>query len=164
MALYFAANGPMPTTAALSPVNTTTGIKTLLQIATPSTRSIRVVEWGISFNGSAAAEPIKCELVATNVAATVTAHVSAGVQPYNDPNATASLMTLGTTATGYTATAEGSITATRYGDLVLVAPTTGYTKMWPLGREFGVPASMFLRVRVTAPAAVTAYTYIVWDE
>jgi len=164
MALYFAANGAMPTTAALSPVNTTTAIKTLLQIATPSTRAIKVVEWGISFNGSAAAEPIKCELIATDVAATVTAHVAAGVQPYNDPNAPASLMTLGTSATGYTASSEGSITATRTGDVALVAPTTSYAKMWPLGREFGVPISRFLRVRVHAPAAVTAYTYIVWIE
>ena len=164
MALYFAANGAMPTTAALTPVDTGTSIKTLLQVATPSTRAIKVVEWGISFNGSAAATPIRCELIQTDVAATVTAHVSAGVQPYNDANAPASLMTLGTSATGYTASAEGSITATRWGDLQLIAPTTSYVRMWPLGREFAVPISKFLRVRVTAGTAVLAYTYIVWEE
>ncbi|MEU8151794.1 hypothetical protein [Nonomuraea sp. NPDC048901] len=164
MALYWAANGAMPTTAALTPVTTGTAVKTLLQIATPSTKAIKVVEWGISFDGSAAATPIRCELVQTDVAATVTAHVSAGVQPYSDPNAPASLMTLGTSATGYTATAEGSITATRTGDLQLIAPTTSYVKMWPLGREFAVPVSKFLRVRVTAAAAVLAYTYVVWSE
>jgi hypothetical protein len=164
MPLYWAANGAMPTTAALSPITTGTAIKTMLQIATPSTRGIRVVEWGISFDGSAAATPIRCELVTTDVAATVTAHVAAGVQPYNDPGAPASLMTLGTSATGYTATAEGSTTATRYGDLQLIAPTTQYVKQWPLGREFQVPISRFLRVRVTAGAAVLAYTYVVWEE
>lgn len=164
MALYWAANGPMPTTAAFAPVTTGTSIKTLLQIATPSTRVMRVVEWGISFDGSAAATPIRCELVQTDVAATVTAHVASGVQPYDDPSALASLMTLGTSATGYTATAEGSITATRHADLAFVAPTTSYAKMWPLGREFVVPVSKFLRVRVTAGAAVNAYTYCVWQE
>ncbi|MEV8637802.1 hypothetical protein AB0395_39760 [Streptosporangium sp. NPDC051023] len=164
MTLYWAANGAMPTTAALSPVTTGTAIKTLLQIATPSTQMIRVVEWGISFSGFSAAAPIQVELVQTDVAATVTAHVAAGVQPYDDPGAPASLMTLGTSATGYTATAEGSITATRYGDLQQIAPTGQYIKQYPLGREFKVPVSKFLRVRVTAAAAVNAYTYIVWEE
>ncbi|WP_157253219.1 hypothetical protein [Nonomuraea typhae] len=164
MALYWAANGAMPTTAALSPVTTGTSIKTLLQIATPSTRVIRIVEWGISFDGSAAATPIRCELIQTDVAATVTAHVAAGVQPYDDPNAPASLVTLGTSATGYTSTSEGSTTATRYMDLQLVSPTTQYVKLWPLGREPMVPVSKFLRVRVTAGAAVNAYTYVVWQE
>ena len=161
---YFAANGPMPTTAAQAVVTTGTTIKTLLQVATPATRAFRVVEWGISFDGSAAATPIKCELLATDVAATVTAHVAAGVQPYTDPNAPASLATLGTAATGYTATAEGTITAVRMGDVQLVAPTSQYVKQWPLGREFEVPVSKFLRVRVTAGAAVNAYCYLIWEE
>ncbi len=162
--LYWAANGPMATTAALAPVTTGTAIKTLLQIATPSTRVISVVEWGISFDGSAAAQPIKCELLQTDVAATVTAHVAAGVQPFNDPNAPASLVTLGTSATGYTASAEGSITTTRTFDAQLIAPTNQYVHQWPLDTEPQVPVSKFLRVRVTAAAAVNAYCYIVWKE
>ncbi|MEU7861207.1 hypothetical protein [Nonomuraea sp. NPDC049141] len=165
MPLFWAANGAMATTAELQPVTTGTAIKTMLQIATPATKTLRVVEWGISFDGSAAATPIRCELIDTNVAATVTAHIAAGVQPYDDPaSALASAMTLGTAATGYTATAEGSITATRTGDVQLVAPTQQYVKFWPLGREFRVAASRFLRVRVKAAAAVNAYTYVVWEE
>lgn len=162
--LFTAANGVMPTTAALVKVTTGTAIKTLLQVATPSTRSIKVVEWGISFDGSAAGTPIQCELVQTDVAATVTAHVTAGVQPYDDPNAPASLMTLGTSATGYTASVEGSTTAVRYGDIQQIAPTGQYVKQWPLGREWGVPVSKFLRVRVTAGTAVNAYCYVIWEE
>jgi hypothetical protein len=154
----------MPTTAALASITTGTAIKTMLQIASSATRPLKVVEWGISFDGSAAATPIKCELIQTDVAATVTAHVAAGVQPYDDPNAPASTVTLSTTATGYTASAEGTITATRYGDLQLIAPTGQYVKQWPLGREFQVPISKFLRVRVTAGAAVNAYCYVVWEE
>ncbi|MEU8035716.1 hypothetical protein [Streptosporangium sp. NPDC049078] len=164
MTLYWAANGPMPTTAAFSPVTTGTSLKTMLQIATPSTRGIKVVEWGISFSGFADAARIKCELIDTNGAATVTAHVAAGVQPYNDPSAPASLMTLGTTATGYTSSGEGSITSTRYGDAQQVSPADKWWRQWPLGREFAVGPSRFLRVRVHAPAAVDAYTYVVWEE
>ena len=162
--LYWAANGAMPTTAALTPITTGTAIKTLLQIGSSATRPLKVVEWGISFDGSAAAAGIRCELLQTDVAATVTAHVAAGVQPYDDPNGPASTVTLGTAATGYTASAEGSITTTRYGDLQLVQPTNQYVKQWPLGREFQVPVSKFLRVRVTATAAVLAYCYVVWEE
>lgn len=161
---YIAFNGAMPTTAALAPVTTGTAIKTLLQLATPSTCEIRISEWGISFDGSAAATPIKVELVDTNVAATVTAHVAAGVMPLNDTGTIASRLTLGTSATGYTASAEGSITATRVLDYQLIAPTAQFVKQWPLGLEPEVAVSRFLRVRVTAAAAVNAVCYIVWTE
>ena len=162
--LFTTFNGAMPTTAALTKVTTGTAIKTMLQIA-PNTREIYVLEWGISFDGSAAATPIQCELIETDVAATVTAAVAAGVQPFNNNRAAAaSTVSLGTTATGYTATAEGTITATRYGDLQLVAPSNQYIKQFPLGNEFVVGAGKFLRVRVTAAAAVNAYCYVIWGE
>lgn len=162
--LYWCANSAMATTAALVKVTTGTAIKTMLQIAPSATRPIKVVEWGISFDGSSAATPIQCELIQTDVAATVTAHVAAGVQPYDDPNAPPSTVTLGTAATGYTATAEGSITTTRTGDAQLLPSTNPYVKQWPLGREFQVPVSKFLRVRVTAAAAVNATCYVIFEE
>jgi hypothetical protein len=162
--LYWCANGPMPTTAAFVYVTTGTSTKTMLQVATPATRIIRVVAWGVSFDGSAAAVPLVCELMQTDVAATVTAHSASGVQPFNDPNAPASLMTLGTTATGYTASSEGSITATRHFDLQLIAPTNQYNYQFPLDCEPQVPTSKFLRVRVTAPVAVNCFTWVLWAE
>lgn len=159
--LYFAANGASPTTAAQVAVTTGTAIKTLLQVATPSTTGLNVIEWGISFDGSAAATPIKCELLQTDVAATVT---SLTPTLWGDPNAPASLCVGGTTATGYTASAEGTITATRMLDVQFIAPTNQYWKQFPLGREPEIPISKFLRVRVTAGTAVNAYCYIVWEE
>jgi hypothetical protein len=86
------------------------------------------------------------------------------VQPYNDPNAVASLVTLGTAATGYTASAEGTITATRYADFQLVAPTNQYVFQWPLAQEFVVLPGRFLRVRVTAAATVNAWCGVIWAE
>lgn len=162
--VFVAYNGAAPTTAAIASVTTGTAIKTLLQVAPPSTKSVTVVEWGISFDGSAAATPIKVELVETDVAATVTAHAAGGVVAFNAPNDEGSLVTLGTTATGYTASGEGSITATRVLDYQLVAPTNQYIKQYPLGREPVVRVSKFLRIRVTAGAAVNAICYIVWAE
>lgn len=162
--IYKAYNAPSPTTAAFVGVTTGTVIKTMLQIATPATEMLRVVEYGISFNGSAAGTPIKVELIDTDVAATVTAHVAAGIVKLNTPNDVASLMTLGTAATGYTATAEGAITAARLLDARYIAPTDQFTIQYPLGREPEVAASRFLRLRVHAPAAVDANCFIVWEE
>jgi hypothetical protein len=160
--LYITHNGAMPTTAAVVAVTTGTAIKTMLQLATPSTTDIRVVEWGCSFDGTPNA--LSLELIQTDVAATVTAHVASGVQPFNDPNAPATKLTLGTAATGYTATAEGTITATRYLDGAKFLSSNTYEKMWPLGHEPRIPISKFLRIRVTAAAAVNMRCYLVWKE
>jgi hypothetical protein len=159
---YLTFNGAMVTTAAHVPTATGTAIETHLQILPLA--PLRVLEWGISFDGSAAATPIRCELIHTGtVAATVVAHVAAGVQPYNDPNITAAPVTLSTAGTGYNASAEGTITATRYGDLQLIAPTNQYVKQWPLGEEFQVPANGVLRVRTTSTASVGCYCYVIFS-
>lgn len=163
MPLYTAWNTAMPTTAARTAVTTGTSVKTMLQIATPSTRGLAVVKWGVRF-ATVPTAPIVCELVDTNVAATVTAHVAAGVQPAN-PGESASLMTLGTSATGYTASSEGSITATRTLDEYIVPiGVVSWDYEWSLGREPFVAVSRFLRVRMTTATAINATTYVTWVE
>jgi hypothetical protein len=161
---YIAYNGAPSLTSAMAPVTTGTAIKTLLQIATPATTELRISEWGISFDGIAAATPIRCELIDTNVAATVTAHTTSTVVTLNDNGTVASKMTMGTTATGYTAAVEGTVTAARLLDYQLIAPTGQFVHQWPLGLEPEVAVSRFLRVRVTAAAAVNAVCYVVWTE
>lgn len=163
---YLIANGPMPTTAAQAVVTTGTAIKTLLQVKASATATFKIVEWGVSFDGSAAATPIKVELLETDVAATVTASVAADIMKYNaealnggDP--TTNLFPVGTTSTGYTSTGEGSITVVRQFDVQLIAPTNQYVKQFPLGREPVVQISKFARVRVTAGTAVNAYCYMI---
>lgn len=163
-------NGPMPTTAAQASVTTGTAIKTMLQVATPSTRQIAVVAWGFTVDDPPGADAV-FELLQTDVAATVTAHVAAGVQPLV-PGMPASLMTLGTSATGYTGTAEGSITATKVYDVVSMssvsaeaAPFMTYKYDFP---DYDIPivdVSKFLRVRATTPTtAVDMRCWIIWDE
>jgi hypothetical protein len=164
---YLAWNFAAPTTAAPVPVTTGTAIKTLLQIAPPSsapTTEIYIIRWGITFDGTAAAAPIKCELIETDVAATVTAHVAAGIVSTARPNDAASTMTLGTAATGFTASAEGTTTASRLLDFQQVAPNGGYVMQFPLEQEPSVRTGKFLRVRVTAAAAVNASCYVEWRE
>lgn len=165
--IYTAWNAPMPTTAAMAKVTTGTSIKTMLQIATPATRGIQLISWG--FTCDAVPSGIgQVELIQTDVAATVTAHVAAGVQPI-DPGMPASLMTLGTSATGYTSTSEGSTTASRSFDNQFVrASNTGeqvsYVCQWMPDERPIIPVSKFLRVRATFAAAVNMLTFVRWME
>lgn len=167
---YKAWNGAMPTTAALPSVSTGTTIKTMLQIATPATRQIAVLAWGFTVDDPPGADAV-FELIQTDVAATVTAHVASGVVPVN-PGMPASLVTLGVSATGYTGSAEGTITATKTFDVVSMssvsaeaAPFLTYFKTFP---DFEIPivdVSKFLRVRATTPTtAVDMRCWILWDE
>lgn len=167
MALYQIWNGPSPTSAAQLPVTTGTAIKTMLQLKASATIGFTVVEWGISFDGSAAATPIKCELIEgdSSSGSTVTAHVAAGIVKLDaaalqggDP--TTNLLPVGTTSTGYTSTSEGTNTTTRTFDAQLVAPTNQYLKQFPLGREPFVVISNLLKIRVTAGTAVNCLCYV----
>lgn len=164
--LYAVYNGPSPSTAAQAVVTTGTSIKTLLQIKPGATQYMKVVEWGISFDGSAAATPIKVELLEQDAGATVTAHVAAGLVKLDalaigagDP--TTDIFEVGTTATGYTSSNEQSPTTSRMFDAQLIAPTNQYIKQFPLGREPILKAGQFGKIRVTAAAAVNAYCYMV---
>jgi len=165
MALYLVTNGALPSSAAPVAATTGTAIKTLLQLK--PFNIMRIVEWGVSFDGSAAATPIKCELLETGtVFATVTASVDADIAKMTGVDqAVASVagLTLGTAATGYTASAEGTVTTSRLFDVQFVAPTNQYVKQFPLGREPLLVIGNACRIRVTAGAAVNAYAYVVVD-
>lgn len=161
-------NAAMATTAAQASVTTGTAIKTMLQLATPSTRQIQLISWGFTSDDPPGADGV-IELLQANVAATVTAHGASGVQPL-DPNAPASLLTLGTSATGFTATAEGTITASRTFDAVALSSATGesgltYCYQWMPDERPIVAVSSFLRVRATTPTtAVDLRCWVCWDE
>lgn len=162
---YRAFNGPMPTTAAQAKVAVANGVKTMLQISPPATRQITVHSWGFTCDTATAGV---VELLQTNVAATVTAHVAAGVQPV-DPGLTASLVTLGVANTGYTSTSEGATTATRVFDVQHVAasspPNLSYTYQFLPAERPVIAVSTFLRVRTTFAATTTSMVcWICWSE
>jgi hypothetical protein len=161
-------NGPMPTTAAFAKVTTGTAIKTMLQLSTPSTRQIQIIGWGFTLD-AAPGTVGEVELVQTDVGATVTQHVAAGIQPL-DPNAPASLLDIsGVTKTGYTASGEGVVAATRVFDVKEIPVAAGSSDMthekyfMPDARPI-IPISKWLRVRCTMGAAVNMVTWIEWDE
>jgi hypothetical protein len=163
--LYLFANGPQQTTAAFAKVTTGNAVKTMLQIK-PIT-PMRIVEWGYSFDGSAAATPGQVELIEVDVAATVTAYATADITRYDaealqfgDPTAIYMAIT-STNTSGYTATVEGSITTVRnLAGPQLIAPTSELIYQSPLGFRAYCQAAKFTRIRMTFGAAVNAYCYI----
>lgn len=172
MSLYFLKNGPMQTTAVHPKVTTGTSIKTMLQVKLGANWNGlgRVVEWGCSFDASAAATPGAVELLTTGtVKATITEFVAADITNLSDPNAAAVTddfpfaFTAAGDESGYTATAEGTITATRSFATHLIAPTTQYSWQFPLGREPVFRADEYLRIRMHFGAAVNAMCYMIID-
>lgn len=155
----------MPTTASQVAVTTGTAIKTMLQVKGGTTAPIRVCAWGASFDGSAAATPGIVELCETDVAATVTTLATADIMRIDgdaliggDP--VTNLIPVGTTSTGFTASAEGTITAIRQFDVQLIAPTAQYIYQFPLGTEPLVQISKFLRIRVKFGAAINCICWV----
>lgn len=162
MARYRLFNAVMPTTAKIVAVTTGTAIKTLLQLK--PFNQCKINAWGISFDGSAAATPISVELLETgSIFATVTTLADADCMKLDGADqAVASVagLTMGTAATGFTSSSEGSIVATRIFDAQLVAPTNQYIYQFPLGQEPVMVIGNSTRIRVHAGAAVNALAWI----
>jgi hypothetical protein len=163
-------NSLMPTTVPMPGVATVNGTKTMLQIAAPPTRQLQVISWGYSISVTPPGIST-VELLQTDVAATVTAHVAAGVQPIGGSGQAASLVTLGASATGYTASAEGSITATRVFDTDQLGIAAGnedltyFYQFMPDEERPVVDTSKFLRVRATFTSTTPLFQcWVVWKE
>lgn len=172
--LYTTSNTTATSTTAPVKQPTGTAIRTMLQLKVPTTSGIWITAWGISFDGSAAATPIQCELFGCTGAATMsTALVAADLMGLNQGGILeASTLVVGGTANSAFATGavtEGTVANYHLFDEELVAPTGQYVEQFPLGREPYVPSvyaatQAYLRVRVTAGASVNAYVWVQWGE
>ncbi len=165
--LFLIGNGPMQTTAAFAKVAVST-IKTMLQVK-PANVPLRIVEWGCSFDASAAATPGQVELIdTTTVAATVTASVAADITQVDGEavhfNSNSTFFTLSTTTTGYTASAEGTVVTVR--NLAApqqIAPTNQFIEQFPLGYRPYLVVANYARIRMTFGTSVNAYCYMILE-
>lgn len=148
--------------AGVAPSATPSTVKTILQVG-GSTKQWRVTEWGYMLT-TAPTGIVTMELIETGG---ITATVTAGsISNYNNGPSPVSSNGTGTASTGYNASAEGSITATR-----LFAMTTDYVgpyfkQQFPLGREPEIIGSNVLRVRMTSTIASLplCIPYVIWEE
>jgi hypothetical protein len=156
---------PHTAAGALVRVPTTAVLRTLEQVAVPANVPVNLLGWGVSFRGVAAADPPgELYLIDTDVAATVTALTP---DLWRAPTEKASACVGGAALTGHTATAEGTITASRILDAQQVHPQSGYAMWWPQGREprvVSTTATRFLRIRANFSVGIDAVPWIVWDE
>lgn len=165
--LYISTTGAEPTTAAQSSIALTAAtLQTVMQVATPSTKSIKVRAYGVSFDNNVANQPGSVELIQTDVSVTATGSTSRTPTLYDGPLDEASLCVGGTTATCFhTSTAqEGTITAVRTLDLQFIPPTGNYEKWFPSDCLPKIPVSKFLRLRLKFPTVVNVYGWILWEE
>jgi hypothetical protein len=168
MGKYKAFNGPAPTTAAQASVASGTSVKTFLQLKAGTGKGLIITGWGYSLDTEQAAAGT-IELLKTDVAATVTAFVAGDVTALATPS-TASTLSLGTAASGYTASAEGSITATDMYDAIKlpVSTTTGphmtYNRLFGKDERPYLPAGGILRVRATTGTSAGLICWVSWIE
>lgn len=168
MALFIGYNSALSATTNIQAgTSYATGAKVALQLQIPDNGHIKLVEWGVSFDGSAAATPALLEVATTDTASTVTtAHTTTTIESL-DQYGVESRLTMGTTGTGYGSGTITSNTTLRPVDRQYVAPTNQYVKMWPLGREPVIGSSTaenFLQFRINTSATVNAILYCVWEE
>lgn len=167
MAIYVAYNSIFSATTDVSAgTSYASGAKVAIQLDVPANMRLRFLEWGVSFDGSAAATPAICELVQTNTASTCsTAHTSSTIMAIGADGAGTTRLNFGAaTDTGY---GNGTITSTTTElvfDKQYVAPTNQYLKMWPLGNEPMCDASKFVQLRIKTAATVNALAYVVFKE
>ncbi len=129
--------------------------KTIAELASPSTRTCKIIDWWVEFDGVAGGNtPVKVELMRGSGGITGTT-----ITPlkYGDPNAPAALVTA-----KHTATVEG--TATDLLESHRWSPTSGLDKLLPQSREPEITFSSFFRIRCTAAQVVNAAFGIIWEE
>lgn len=167
---YTALNGAVVTgTAGFVPITTGSAgnPKTMMQIQAGAQIALRVVEWWTEFDGSAAATPIKVDLLGSTGGpqTTLTTYAAADITKANDPNAGTSGITLASNASGFsTGAAEVTPTGVRQLAIHYVPPTSGIYIQYPLGREPEQSGANYVRHRVSASAAVNCIAGVTWEE
>ncbi len=162
-AIYRIYNG-VSIAAVVVPVATGTPIQTMLQVKSVAGVWAKIKAWGVSMDAAAAAAGVQWELIETGVvAATVTAHAASGLHARNRAamqSAATVFFSLGTEATGFTGSAEGTVTESRLFDHQLIQPTGQYAWEWSLDSEPEVDPEHLLRIRVKAAADVNAVCWV----
>lgn len=128
--------------------------KTVIRVTAPANQAVKVLGYGIYFDGvTAAAEPVQVRLRKSTTAGTSTAVTPRRV---SGPSVTIQ------STSGKNFSAEGTD-----GDIIHpieVHPTSGYEKMFPMGQEVVLGGAERLGLKVTAPANVNCEAILFCEE
>lgn len=129
--------------------------KTVLQVVAPTNHRVKVLSWGVYFDGvSSAAEPVQVRLLRQTTAGTMTSLTL--VKRDNSLSET-----IQSTAQ-HTATAEPTA-----GDVLEgkeVHAQGGYEKIFPFGQEIIIGGGGRLGIECTAPAGVNVRAELICEE
>lgn len=130
--------------------------KTVLQITAPTNQRVRILAFGIFFDGSVPnAEPVVVKLVRQSNAGTMSALTLVKTGPVAGSE---TLQTQGF----HTATSEP--TTTDILDIFEIHPQAGVEKLFPLGREIVIAGGTRLGLVVTSPSALNCIPKIFGEE
>jgi len=129
-------------------------LKTVVQILAPSNQRVRVLGWGVFFDGtSATAAPVEVQLVRQSTAGVMTTLTPVQTRPVAESILTTALLT---------ATSEPTTTAVV--DVMEVHPQGGYEVVFSPGNEIIVSGGGRLAITCMAPSAVNVRAKIRFEE
>jgi hypothetical protein len=128
--------------------------RTVLQLVAPANRRVKVLGWGVFFDGvSATAEPVQVRLLRQTTAGTMSALTPAQMRPVAE--------TIQTSAQ-HSATSEPE--AGDVVDCIEVHPQMGYEKLCPMGQEIIVGGGGRIGIECLAPGGVNVRAKIIFEE
>lgn len=128
--------------------------ETIIQLVAPTNQRVRVLGWGVFFDGtSATAAPVEVRIVRQTTAGTASALTPVLNQPASE--------TIQTTAQQ---DFSAEPTSTDVLDVVEVHPQGGYEKWFPPGYEIIMAGGTRLGLECTAPAIVNVRAKIYFEE
>lgn len=130
--------------------------KTLLQVQAPSNQRVKVLGWGVFFDGvSTTGQPVETRLIRNTTSGTMDGTSGTVTPMYPGSETIQSVAT-------YAATAEPGA-----GDILDIAtchPQQGFEFRFPAGAEPIVPGGGRVAIDCTAPAAVNARVKLILEE
>lgn len=168
MAIFVAYNHAFSATTDVSAGTSYTSgtARCAIQLDVPTTMRLQILEWGISFDGSAAGTPGIVELAQASAASTMsTAHTNGTVLAIGLDGAATSRLNYGTTSdTGYGNGTITSNTTELVFDKQYIAPTNQFVRVWPLGEQPMCDTDSFVQLRVKTATTANAIAYIKFRE
>lgn len=128
--------------------------ETIVQLVAATNHRIRVLGWGVFFDGtSATAEPVQVRLLRQTSAGTSSSLTLVKNHPADETIQTTALQDFSAEPTA------GDVL-----DVVEVHPQGGYEKWFPPGYEIIVPGAGRIGIECTAPAAVNVRAKMFFEE
>lgn len=133
---------------------TATTARTVLQLLAPTNHRVKVLGWGVFFDGiNTAAEPVQVRVLRQTSAGTMTTVVALSLAPISEV-----IQTLAYHSASVEPTASDTL------DVIECHPQQGYEVKFPMGQEIILPGAGRLGIECIAPASVNVRAKFFFEE